>query len=197
MHKGNLIVFTGPSGVGKGTIAKQLMASTHGLVKSMSVTTREKRQNEIDGVHYRFVNKEQFDELVKNNELMEWAEFAGNYYGTPRKWVEEQLNLGNDVLLEIEVQGAKQVRKTHPQSLFIFVSPPSFADLEERLKRRATETDDKISLRLRKAKQEMLEKHLFYYEVVNDNIEKAVENLQHIIYAERCRIRKLSPTNFS
>jgi guanylate kinase len=186
---GNLIVFTGPSGVGKGTISKELITHCPGLVKSVSVTTRDIRPGEQEGVHYFFRTPEEFDEMRHNNELMEWAEFAGAYYGTPIKWVEAQLAAGLDVMLEIEVQGAKQIMQRFPHAVLIFISPPTFDALRQRLKGRATETLDKIDVRLAKAQQEMREKHLFHYEVVNDNIEEAVKNLVHIVYAERCRIR--------
>lgn len=185
---GNLFVFTGPSGVGKGTIREQLLAQVPGLVRSVSVTTRAQRPGEQDGVHYFFRTNDEFDQMRAANQLMEWAEFAGSFYGTPKQWVETQLTAGLDVLLEIEVQGAKQIMQRFPQAVLIFVSPPSFEALRERLVRRNTETSEKIALRLTKAQQEMREKYLFHYEVVNDNIEEAVMNLAHIVYAERCRI---------
>ena len=185
---GNLFVFTGPSGVGKGTIVKELLANIPGLVKSVSVTTRGQRVGEQDGVHYFFRNLEEFDVMRSHNELMEWAEFAGSFYGTPKQWVMQQLTAGLDVLLEIEVQGAKQILQRFPHAILVFVSPPSFEALRERLVGRNTETSEKIALRLTKARQEMREKYLFHYEVVNDNIAEAVLNLTHIVYAERCRI---------
>lgn len=189
---GNLFVFTGPSGVGKGTISRQLLSQVPGLVKSVSVTTRPQRPGEQEGVNYFFRTIEQFEQLRDSNQLMEWAEFAGNLYGTPRAWVEAQISAGLDVMLEIEVQGAKQIREKFPQSVLLFISPPSFEALRQRLVGRATESPEKIVQRLAKAQQEMREKHLFHYEVVNDNIDEAVMNLAHIVYAERCRIRPSS-----
>lgn len=189
IQPGNLIVFTGPSGVGKGTVRKLLMEQCTNLVMSVSVTTRARRIDEQDGVDYFFRSYEQFCAMRDNDELMEWAEFAGCYYGTPRNWVVEQLALGIDVLLEIEVQGAKQIAAAFPQAVLIFISPPSFSALHGRLTGRGTESAEKIALRLRKAEQEMKEKHLFHYEVVNDDVEEAVRNLLHIVYAERCRIK--------
>jgi guanylate kinase len=183
--QGRLLVITGPSGVGKGTLVKRLLAEVPGIKKSVSVTTRELRPGEIEGVHYLFRSTEQFMEMVKHGQFMEWAEFAGNFYGTPKKWVEEETANGFDVILEIEVQGAKQIRERHPQALLIFLSPPSFEALKERLEGRATESPDKLALRLAKAKQEMKEKSLFQYEVVNDNIEEAVNKLLDIVYSER------------
>lgn len=190
IQPGNLIVFTGPSGVGKGTLRKLLIEQCPNLVCSVSVTTREQRFGEQEGVDYFFRTFEQFDELRAQDELMEWAEFAGSYYGTPRVWVKEQLALGIDVLLEIEVQGAKQIATAFPQAVLIFISPPSFNALRERLANRGTESTEKVALRLRKAEQELKERHLFDYEVVNDDVEEAVRNLVHIVYAERCRIKQ-------
>jgi guanylate kinase len=189
---GSLFVVTGPSGVGKGTVRKRLLEVVPGILRSVSVTTREKRTGEQEGLDYFFKSTEEFHEMRHQNLLMEWAEFAGSLYGTPRAWVEDQLHKGTDVLLEIEVQGAKQIRERFPSSVLIFLSPPSIETLAARLTGRATETPEKIALRLNKASLEMTQKHLFHYEVVNDNIDEAVSNLMHIIYAERCRIRDLA-----
>lgn len=190
LRPGNLIVLTGPSGVGKGTLTAKLLPAVPKLVKSVSVTTRKQRPGEQDGVDYFFRSKDEFDLMCQRNELMEHAQFAGNWYGTPRGWVDEQLEQGNDVLLEIEVQGANQVSESRPQSLLIFVSPPSFDELRARLQGRATETPEKIVERLEKAERELKQRHNFHYEVINDDIELSVQNLIHIVYAERCRIRK-------
>ncbi len=188
VRTGNLIVLTGPSGVGKGTLTEQLLLKVPDLVKSVSVTTREKRPQESEGVEYFFKSRSEFEALKPD--LLEWAEFAGNYYGTPEAWVNEQLALGKDVLLEIEVQGAHQIRQKRAKSLLIFISPPSFAALRNRLESRATESEEKIQRRLAKAQEELTQKNDFHYEVVNDDINEAVNNLLHIVYAERCRIRK-------
>ena len=190
LRPGNLIVLTGPSGVGKGTLTAKLLPAVPKLVKSVSVTTRKQRPGEQEGVDYFFRSKDEFDLMCQRNELMEHAQFAGNWYGTPRGWVDEQLEQGNDVLLEIEVQGANQVSESRPQSLLIFVSPPSFDELRARLQGRATETPEKIVERLEKAERELKQRHNFHYEVINDDIELSVQNLIHIVYAERCRIRK-------
>lgn len=186
---GNLIVVTGPSGVGKGTLTSRLLDAVPALVKSVSVTTRLLRPGEQEGVDYFFRSHRQFQEMIEQDQLMEHAEFAGNFYGTPRAWVDQQLERGLDVLLEIEVQGARQIRDKRPTSLLIFLSPPTFQSLKERLEGRATETPEKIAARLRKAEEEMKQRTLFHYEVINDDIEEAVNNLIHIVYAERCRIR--------
>lgn len=189
---GNVLVFTGPSGVGKGTIVRQLLEQIPGLVKSVSVTTRKQRPGEQEGVNYFFRSVDEFKQMRDSNQLMEWAEFANNLYGTPKAWVESQISAGLDVLLEIEVQGAKQIRERFPEAVLMFISPPSFDALRQRLVGRATESSEKIALRLSKAEGELKEKHLFHYEVVNDNIDDAVLNLTHIVYAERCRIRSNS-----
>jgi guanylate kinase len=187
-RKGNLIVLTGPSGVGKGTLVDRLLTVVLDLVKSVSVTTRQKRPQETEAVDYFFASRQEFEGLKA--ELLEWAEFAGNCYGTPADWVNEQLAHGKDVLLEIEVLGARQVFEARPDSLLIFVSPPSFEALRQRLEKRGTEAPEKIERRLAKAREELTQKVYFHYEVINDDIDEAVNNLTHIVYAERCRIRK-------
>lgn len=188
-RRGTLLVVAGPSGVGKGTIVSSVLANTPGVFKSVSVTTREKRSGEQDGIEYFFRDEKQFFRMREENQFLEWAEFAGHYYGTPSSWVENQLASGIDVILEIEVQGAKQVRDKCEDAVLVFIVPPSFEELEARLRSRATETAEKISLRLRKGKEEMDERHLFDYEVLNDNLDDAIRNLTHIVYAERLRIR--------
>ncbi len=188
-RQGNLIVITGPSGVGKGTVVQLLLALVPKLTKSVSVTTREPRQSEAEGVDYFFRSASQFEEMIAQNKFMEWAEFGGNLYGTPKAWVTQEIRAGRDVILEIEVQGAKQIKEKFPEAVLIFLSPPSFEALKRRLKTRATETPMKMALRLTKARQELRERRLFHYEVINDDVDEAVSNLTHIVYAERCRIR--------
>jgi guanylate kinase len=188
-RQGNLIVVTGPSGVGKGTMTAALLCDVSGVSKSVSVTTRKLREGEEDSVDYFFRTASQFEEMRKKGEFLEWAEFTGNLYGTPASWVKDQLGKGTDVLLEIEVQGAKQVRKKVEDAILIFISPPSLDELEKRLRLRATETDDSIARRLAKAREELDERALFDYEVINDNLTRAVLDLSNIVYAERLRIR--------
>jgi guanylate kinase len=188
VRKGNLVVLTGPSGVGKGTLTQRMLTTIPSLVKSVSVTTRQRRPQESEGVDYFYRSQEEFDEMKPG--LLEWAVFAGNSYGTPEHWVDEQLALGKDVLLEIEVQGAHQIRLKRPQSLLIFLSPPSLCALRDRLEKRGTESPEAMERRLAKAKEELTQKNLFHYEVINDDMDEAVKNLVHIVYAERCRIRK-------
>lgn len=185
MKKGLLIVYSGPSGVGKGTILKDLMPIKDlKLVYSVSMTTRKPREGEIDGVSYFFVTKERFEEAIKNDELLEHAEFVGNYYGTPKKCVEEQRNLGNNVILEIEVEGAKQVINKCKDELSIFIVPPSLEELENRIKGRKTETDDVIQLRMNKAKKELTETSIYNYCVCNNSVEEAVKEISEIIRKE-------------
>jgi len=189
LKMGNLIVLPGPSGVGKGTLVDLVMSRVVGLVRSVSVTTRLPRPGEVEGQSYFFRDRATFEAMVERNEFMEWAEFAGNCYGTPKSWVNAQLKAGHDVLLELEVQGARQIHSQSPAAILIFISPPNFNELEERLRARATETAEIILVRLQKAKQELQEKNVFQYEVVNDKLEDAANNLAHIVYAERLRIR--------
>lgn len=187
---GNLIVLTGPSGVGKGTIVAQLFERMPDLRRSVSMTTRPQRPGEIEGHSYFFVDRPFFKSKIKSGDLLEWAEFAGHLYGTPKEYVDKELMAGFDVMLEIEVIGARLVKELHPDAVMIFIAPPSFEELERRLRGRATETPEKIEMRLAKAKQELQEKNVFHYEVVNDNLDAAINNLEHIVYAERLRIRK-------
>ena len=186
--RGDLLVLTGPSGVGKGTLVKGLLARVEHIKRSVSVTTRPMRPGETEGVEYFFRTRDQFDEMVARHEFMEYAEFAGHLYGTPMTWVYQELDEGEDVILEIEVLGAKQVHSLYPPAVLIFISPPSFEELEERLRLRGTETEEKIQQRLAKAREELLERNIFQYEVVNDVVDSAVTKLVHIVYAERYRL---------
>ncbi|NQY79764.1 MAG: guanylate kinase [Candidatus Caenarcaniphilales bacterium] len=182
---GNLIVFTGPSGVGKGTIVRELFKEVDKLGFSVSVTTREKRAGEEDGKNYFFRTHEEFDELIEKDRLLEWAEFVGNKYGTPKDFVFEKLKSGNDVLLEIEVQGAIQVKEKFPDAVMIFLVPPSLNELEARLRKRNTETDEKIKLRLAKAKEEMQHTEFFEYIVINDDAMRAAKDVKNVILSLR------------
>lgn len=186
---GNLFVLTGPSGVGKNTIIDRVLSEAGGLVESVSVTTRKQRDGERDGVDYFFTDRESFEKMKSHNHFIESAEFAGNYYGTPRNWVQMRVQEGLDVVLVIEVQGAKQVKQQFPDAILVFLAPPSMVELEKRLRRRATESEDVIAMRLDKAGQEMNQRHLFHYEVVNEDVDQAVNNVLSIVYAERCRIQ--------
>jgi len=187
-EKGLLIVLSGPSGVGKGTVRKALFSQDD--VKfhySISMTTRKPREGEVDGVDYFFKTREEFEQLIRENKLLEWAEYVGNYYGTPIEYVEKTLNEGKDVFLEIEVQGALQVKKAFPDGLFIFLMPPSLDELKNRIVTRGTESEDLINNRMKVAKEEIELMHAYDYVVVNDEVEKACERIKAIVQAEHCR----------
>lgn len=182
---GNLIVFTGPSGVGKGTIVRELFKEVDKLGFSVSVTTREQRPGEEEGKNYFFRTHEEFDELIEKDRLLEWAEFVGNKYGTPKDFVFQKLKSGVDVLLEIEVQGAIQVKEKFPEAVMIFLVPPSLNELETRLRKRNTESNEKIKLRLAKAKEEMQHTEFFEYIVINDDAMRAAKEVKNVILSLR------------
>jgi len=188
--KNNLIIFTGPSGVGKGTIVKQVFSDLEDIEFSISATTREIRPGEKDGVSYFFKTKEEFEKMREADELLEWAEFVGNYYGTPKDFVMQTLESGKDVFLEIEVQGALQVMEKYPEALSIFLIPPSLEELEARLRARATETEDVLQKRLSKAKEEMSFTEKFDHVVINDDLDKAVDSVKKIILNARTDLVK-------
>jgi guanylate kinase len=184
MKGGKAIVLTGPSGVGKGTLVRLLLARYPELYLSISATTRAPRPGEIDGKDYYFLSKEQFEEIIQTEELLEWAEYAGNYYGTPKQKVKEQLDRGRSVVLEIEVIGARQIKKAFPESLSIFILPPSIEELEKRLRGRAKDSDDAIARRLERAKEELLVKDEFDRQVVNDDLETALAAIEVAIFED-------------
>lgn len=182
MNKGHLIILSGPSGVGKGTIKDELMKIDElNLHFSVSCTTRKPRVGEIDGVHYYFVSHEQFDAMIENNEFLEYAKFVENSYGTPLKKVEEQLEKGVNILLEIEMKGALQVIEKCPDAISIFILPPSIEELEKRLRGRQTESEEVILKRLNQAHEDLEMKKYYQYHVVNDTVEKAVNDIKNII----------------
>ena len=182
MKRGNLIVLSGPSGVGKGTVREELFKDTSlGLTYSISMTTRLPRPNEQDGVDYFFVSVDEFKDKINKGELLEYAQFVGNYYGTPLFYVDQLLNEGKNVFLEIEVQGALQVMEKRPDAITIFLVPPTFEELERRIRGRKTEQEDVVLQRLDKAKKELATKDQYKYVVVNDTIEQASADIAHII----------------
>jgi guanylate kinase len=183
MRLGKLIVFTGPSGVGKGTLLRSLLRRHPELYFSISVTTRAPRPGEVDGQHYYFVTRPQFEQMVAAGELLEWAEFAGNYYGTPRRPVEQQIQQGRWVVLEIEIEGARQIRQTFPDALRIFILPPSLQELENRLRDRAQDSEQAILRRLKRAEAELEAADEFDFQVVNDNLEKALARLEAALFS--------------
>ena len=179
--RGMLVLYTGSSGVGKGTIMQELLKRDKNIRLSVSNTTRPPREGEIDGVHYNFVTKEQFESLIQKDGYLEYAEYCGNYYGTPKQQVEDLLNQGYDVFLEIEVCGGLQIMKKYPDVLSIFVLPPSIDTLEKRLRRRGTEDEETILKRLGEAKREIECSEKYKYVVVNDKLEDAVDEILDIL----------------
>lgn len=184
---GVLVVLSGFSGAGKGTIMKEVM-KRYPYFLSISATTRAPRQGEVDGVDYYFHSKEEFEQMIQNNELIEWAEYVGNYYGTPKKAVEQQLAEGKDVLLEIEMQGGMLVKEQFPDALLMFVTPPSFEELEKRLTGRGTETEEQIRCRMQRAKEEIAYMSSYDYLIINDELEQAVESVHQIIESEHMKM---------
>ncbi|MDX8288310.1 guanylate kinase [Metabacillus indicus] len=186
-ERGLLIVLSGPSGVGKGTVRKAIFSQNTDFEYSISMTTRKPREGEVDGVDYFFKTREEFEQLIKEEGLLEWAEFVGNYYGTPVEYVEKTLSEGKDVFLEIEVQGALQVRKAFPEGLFIFLMPPSLSELKNRIVTRGTETQEIINNRMAAAKEEIEMMDAYDYVVENDQVDLACARIRAIVTAEHCR----------
>ena len=187
MSKGRSFIISGPSGVGKSTVLKGLMEKRKNLYFSVSATTRQPRPGEEDGVHYHFLTVDTFREWIAQDEFLEHAEFVGNCYGTPRKYVYEAMDRGQDVILDIEVQGAMQVAEKMPEVVRIFVAPPSWSELERRLTARGTDTPEKIQGRLARAKEEVKLAGTYDYFVINDSVENAVRELNAIMTAEHCK----------
>ena len=182
-NNGILVVISGFSGAGKGTLVRKLMDKYDNYALSISMTTRDKREGEEDGVHYFFVDHKKFEQTIANDGLLEYASYCGNYYGTPREYVEKQIEAGKDVILEIEVQGALQIKKKFPNTLLLFVTPPSAKELAKRLKDRNTETDEQIFGRLSRAAEEAEWISKYDFLVINDYIDKSVDRLNDIIVA--------------
>lgn len=185
--KGLLVVVTGPSAVGKGTICRQLLKEAPDLRFSVSCTTRKARPGEIDGVEYFFLSHEEFRRRIGAGEMLEWAEVYGNLYGTPRKYVDETTDAGHDIILDIDMVGAENVRKQYPDAVSVFVIPPSMAALKQRIEGRGTESPEAVERRLREAPL-WIEQGLHYdYVIVNDDLSTAVAQLAAIVAAEKCR----------
>ena len=184
MASGKLIVLTGPSCVGKGTLVRSLLVRHPELYLSVSATTRSPREGEIEGKDYYFLNKSAFETMIEQNQLLEWAEYAGNYYGTPRTKVEEKIDQGLIVLLEIEVVGANSIKDSFPDALRIFILPPSLEELEHRLRSRKTDTEEAILRRLERAKEELKVSEEFDQRLVNDDLEIALQELEGAIFSD-------------
>jgi len=192
-EKGLLIVLSGPSGVGKGTVRQAVFSRPDAKFEySISMTTRKPRDGEKDGVDYFFKSREEFEQLIQEGKLLEYAEYVGNYYGTPVDYVKETLNSGKDVFLEIEVQGARQVRDKIPEGLFIFLMPPSLDELESRIVGRGTESVELIHNRMEAARREIELMSLYDYIVENDNVDLAVDRINAIVQSEHCRSERVA-----
>lgn len=187
MRKGKTFIISGPSGVGKSTVLQAFLKKRPDVYFSVSATTREPRPGEADGVHYHFLDVERFRKLIAADEFLEYAEYVGNFYGTPKKFVDAAMERGQDVILDIEVQGAIQVCSKRPDTVRVFIAPPSWEELERRLTERGTDSVDKIEKRLLRAKVEFQTAHTYDYFVINDSVEDAVRELEAIMIAEHCK----------
>lgn len=182
-HKGILVVVSGFSGAGKGTLMKRMVQDYHNYALSVSMTTREPRPGETEGKEYFFVAKEEFEKKIEENGLIEYACYCGNYYGTPREYVEKQLEMGKDVILEIEIQGALKVKKQFPEALLLFVMPPSASELKKRLEKRGTETEEVITQRLKRAVEEADGIENYDFIVINDKLDQCVQEMHSMVLA--------------
>ena len=191
-ERGLLIVFSGPSGVGKGTVRQEIFSTPdHKFEYSVSMTTRAQRPGEVDGKDYFFRSREEFEELIRNGQMLEYAEYVGNYYGTPLTYVNETLDKGIDVFLEIEVQGALQVKKKVPDAVFIFLTPPDLNELQERLVGRGTDSEEVIAQRIERAREEIALMSEYDYAIVNDQVPLAAERVKRVIEAEHFRVDRV------
>ena len=189
LTRGKTFIVSGPSGVGKGTVLKELFKKRD-LYYSVSATTRDPREGEVDGVHYHFMDVDEFRTMIAEDALLEHAEYAGNYYGTPKRYVDRAMDEGRDVVLEIELQGARQVCAKRPETIRIFIAPPSWAELERRLISRGTDSPEKIAQRLHRARIEMESAGEYDYLVINETVEEAATELDAIMRAEHCRVEE-------
>ncbi|WP_270537268.1 guanylate kinase [Streptococcus salivarius] len=191
-ERGLLIVFSGPSGVGKGTVRQEIFSTPdHKFEYSVSMTTRAQRPGEVDGKDYFFRSRDEFEELIRKGQMLEYAEYVGNYYGTPLTYVNETLDKGIDVFLEIEVQGALQVKKKVPDAVFIFLTPPDLNELQERLVGRGTDSEEVIAQRIERAREEIALMSEYDYAIVNDEVPLAAERVKRVIEAEHFRVDRV------
>lgn len=195
---GTLVVISGPSGAGKGTVCKELVSRNENIKLSISMTTRNPRIGEVDGINYYFVTKEEFEKRIKENKFLEYAiVHNGNYYGTPKDKVDELLKQGQDVILEIDIQGALAINNLIPEAVFIFIMPPSMKILKERLIKRNTETKEQIVERFTKAYLEINEISKYNYVVINDEVENAVKKIEAILLSEKCRVDRIQDVDLN
>ena len=187
MTRGKTFIICGPSGVGKGTVVGKLLTEDPSLYFSVSATTRDPRPGEVDGVHYHFLTKEQFQNWVDEDRFLEHATFVDNSYGTPALYVDQAMEEGRDVILDIEIQGAEQVKAKRPETIRIYIAPPSWSELEKRLIGRGTESEEKVRSRLKRGREEFAAAKDFDYFVINDTVEKAAAEIRAIMCAEHCR----------
>jgi guanylate kinase len=189
--KGSIFIVSAPSGAGKTTLCKKLTETTEGIRHSVSYTTREPRKGEKDGRDYFFVSEEKFMEMVRRGEFLEWAEVHGNLYGTSKRYIQEIINTGTDVILDIDTQGARQIRDSGIEATFIFILPPSLKALEERLRKRGTDPEETIRRRLKQAKKEISDYKMYDYVIFNIRVDEAVEQLRSIVIAKRLSINRI------
>jgi len=187
LQQGILFVLSGPSGVGKGTVLEKLFEEYDDVKYSVSVTTRELRQGEVNGENYFFLSEKEFFKMRDGNRFIESAKVHNHYYGTPKNEVERSLRNGEDIILEIDIQGAKQVKKLYPEAIFIFLMPPSLGELKNRLEKRGSEDKYNQSIRLKNAEDELKEKNIYDYKIINDNLSETVKKLKDIIISEKKR----------
>jgi guanylate kinase len=188
LRKGNLFIVSGPSGAGKGTIIRSTLASSDDIKVSVSVTTREIRDKETEGVNYFFKSREEFENMIDNDAFLEYATVYGNYYGTPKQPVLDAIEKGESMLLEIDIQGALQVKKNYPEGIFVFILPPSMKELKNRIIERGSETDESLKVRLLSAYEEISYIEKYDYYIVNDRLEDSILYFKSIVESEKCRI---------